>query len=56
MPPKYAAEAGSIEDNETDIGLVIYGIPQPQNVMEKLLTEQPSLPSILPVHVYEKGG
>ena len=51
-----SAEAGSIEDNETDIGLVIYGIPQPQNVMEKLLTEQPSLPSILPVHVYEKGG
>ena len=35
---------------------MIYGIPQPQNVMEKLLTEQPSLPSILPVHVYEKGG
>ena len=51
-----SAEAGSIEDNVTDIGLVIYGIPQPQNVMEKLLTEQPSLPSILPVHVYEKGG
>ena len=53
-----SAEAGSMEDNVTDIGLVIYGIPQPQNVMEKLklLTEQPSLPSILPVHVYEKGG
>ena len=30
-----SAEAGSIEDNVTDIGLVIYGIPQPQNITHR---------------------
>ena len=47
-----SAEAGSIEDNVTDIGLVIYGIPQPQNVTHRTAF----IAFILPVHVYEKGG
>lgn len=51
-----AVEASSIEDNVTDIGLETFGIPPPQNVMEKLLTEQHLLPSIFAVHVFEKGG
>ena len=33
----HSAEAASIEDSVTDIGLMTYGIPQSQNVMEKLL-------------------
>eukprot|EP00731_Ephydatia_muelleri_P028282 Em0019g1155a len=37
----HSAEAASIEDSVTDIGLMTYGIPQSQSVMEKLLTEQP---------------
>ena len=48
--------SAEVVDTVKDIGLVTYGISQPKSVMEKLLTEQPSLPSILPVHVYEKGG
>ena len=48
--------SAEVVDTVKDIGLVTYGISQPKSVMEKLLTEQPLLPSILPVHVYEKGG
>ena len=46
--------SAEVVDTVKYIGLVTYRISQPKSVMEKLLTEQPSLPSILPVHVYEK--
>ena len=51
-----SAEAGSIEDNVTDIGFGDLRNSSTSKCYGKITTEQPSLPSILPVHVYEKGG